>query len=496
MKIFKKYIIGSALSVVLMSQVSCKKEFLEIVPKGQTIAVTTADYEKILNANYLSTLFTASVYRGDEISALQPDFNNSAGTTSNIRLQRLFRYEDRVYNADQLPNEITDEGNYIRKLYLFNKVINEVMASEGGTEAQKLALLAEAKAGRAICNFMFLSDFTKPYNVTTAATDPGIPNLTVADVTQKDFKRGSLQEGYDLVLKDLTDALPNLTALTHRRKISKLAAEFYLARVYMAMNNYTAAKTHVDLAFAEVAKAVVPVRLYDFTVVLNPDNQDVAGTWFPEGFLGLSNVPLAANNTEIIYNVTAGWFQLQTADAYVFSPQTAALYATNDRRLNLYSPFRLFTTTAYPSGMRRRNTNFFDGIDIGPSLPDLYLMRAECKARANDLSGAVTDLEALRTKRIPGTAAQVPSNIASNQQALVKFVLDERIREFAISGARWLDMRRLSQDPVYNTHIDFTHQIYDETGREVSTHQLRPERFVLKFGERMVAQSNGLVDNP
>lgn len=496
MKIFKKYIIGSALSLVLMSQVSCKKEFLEIVPKGQTIAVTTADYEKILNANYLSTLFTASVYRGDEVSALQPDFNNSAGSTSNIRLQRLFKYEDRVYNADQLPNEITDDGNYIRKLYLFNKVINEVMASEGGTEAQKLALLAEAKAGRAICNFMFLSDFTKPYNAASAATDLGIPNLTAADVTQKDFKRESLQEGYDLVLKDLTDALPNLTALTHRRKISKLAAEFYLARVYMAMNNYAAAKTHVDAAFTEVAKAVIPLRLYDFTVVLNPDNQDVAGTWFPEGFLGLSNVPLAANNTEIIYNVTAGWFQLQTADAYVFSPQTAGLYAATDRRLNLYSPFRLFTTTAYPSGMRRRNTNFFDGIDIGPSLPDMYLMRAECKARANDLSGAVGDLEALRTKRIPGTAARVPSNIASDQQALVKFVLDERIREFAISGTRWLDMRRLSVDLVYNTHIDFTHRIYDENGQELSRYQLKPERFVLKFGERMVAQSNGLVDNP
>jgi len=363
MKILKKYIIGSALSLVLMSQGSCKKEFLEIIPKGQTIAVATSDYEKILNANYLFTFFTASVYRGDEIAALQPDFNNSGSTTSNIRLQRLFKYEDRVYNADQFPDEITDEGNYIRKLYLFNKVINEVMASEGGTEMQKLALLAEAKVGRAICNFMFLSDFTKPYNAATAATDLGIPNLTKADVTQKNFKRESLQEGYDLVLKDLTDALPNLSALAHRRKISKLAAEFYLARVYMAMNNYAAAKTHIDAAFAEITNAVIPLKLYDFTVVLDPDHQDIAGSWFPEGFLGLSNVPLAANNTEIIYNITAGWFQGQAADAYVFSPQTVGLYASTDRRLNLYSPFQIFTTTPYPLGMRRRNTNFFDGID-------------------------------------------------------------------------------------------------------------------------------------
>lgn len=496
MKSIKKYILGSALLAALLMQMSCKKEFLEIIPKGQTIAITTSDYEKILNANYLSTLFTANVYLSDEVSALQPDFDNSSVNDDNIRLQRLFKYEDRIYNADQLPSEITYQGNYIRRLYLFNKIINEVMESQGGTETQKMALLAEAKAGRAICNFMFLSDFTKPYNLTTAGTDLGIPNLTVADVTQKDFSRGTLQQGYDLVIKDLTESLPNLGVLAHRRKISKLAAEFYLARVYMAMNNYTSAMPHIDAAFIEVGKSVIPMTLYDFTVVLNQNNQTATGTWFPEGFLGLNNVPIAANNTEIIYNITSGWFQAQAADAFAFSPQTAALYVANDHRLNLYSPFKLFTTTPYPSGMRRRNTNFFDGIDVGPSLPDLYLMRAECKARANNLGAAVTDLEILRTKRISGSAAQVPANVVSDQQALVRFILDERIREFAISGLRWLDMRRLSVDPVYKTHIDLIHKIYDENGIVVSTHQLRPERFVLKFGERMVAESNGLVDNP
>lgn len=497
MKIFKKNSIGTLLLFVLFLQVSCKKEFLEVVPKGQTIAVSTADYEKLLNANYLSSSYTASVYRGDEVSALQPDFNNSVSTTSNIRLQRLFKYEDRVYNADQLPNEITDEFNYNRRLYLLNKVINEVMDSQGGTEAQKLAILAEAKAARAICNFMFLSDFTKPYNAATAATDPGIPNLTQADVNLKDFKRESLQQGYDLVIKDLTDALPNLGVLSHRRKVSKLVAEFYLARVYFAMNNYVAAKPHIDAAFAEVPKAEIPLTLYDFNIVVNPDDQDAADSWYPEGFLGeLSNVPLAANHTEIIYNIAAGWFQGQTVDAYVFSPQTVDLFSAGDRRLNLYSPYKFFTTTTYPLGMRRPNTNFFTGMDVGPSLPDMYLMRAECRARATDLAGAVADLELLRVKRIAGTAARVPSNIASSQQALVRFILDERIREFAINGLRWLDMRRLSVDPVYSSHINFTHKVYDENGTVVSTYQLRPERFAMKFGERVVAESNGLVDNP
>ncbi|WP_256003518.1 RagB/SusD family nutrient uptake outer membrane protein [Pedobacter deserti] len=495
MKIFEKYILGAFTLMVLVVQTSCKREFLEIVPKGQAIAITTADYEKILNANYLSTIFTAGVYQGDEMAALQPDFSNLEGSAL-LRQQRLFRYEARVYDAAELPIEITGESNYIRKLYLFNKVINEVMDSQGGTQAQKRALLAEAMAGRAICNFMFLSDFTKPYNATTANTDLGIPNLTAADVTQKDFKRGTLQAGYDLVISDLNEALPHLGGLTHRRKISRLAAEFYLSRVYMAMNNFAAAKIHLDAAFEEVNRAQIPMELYDYTVVLNPDDQEAAGSWFPEGFFGLDNVPIAANNKEIIYNINAGWFQFQAVDAFVFSPQTAALYSETDMRVNLYSPYKLLTTTAYPLGMRRRNTDFFLGINVGPSLPDLYLMRAECRARSNDLPGAVNDLQFLRAKRISGTDALVPSDVASSQQNLVRFILDERIREFAITGLRWLDMRRLSVDPVYNDHIDYTHRIYGPDGAVTSTHQLKPERFALKFGERMLNESKGLEENP
>ncbi|WP_198139812.1 RagB/SusD family nutrient uptake outer membrane protein [Pedobacter sp. BAL39] len=495
MKIFKKYILVTTLFMAMLPVISCKKEFLEVIPKGQTIAITTADYEKILNANFLATSFNASVYRGDEVAGLQPYFNSLSGLI-NRRMQRLFRYEDRVYDADQLPDEITDENNYIRKLYLFNKVINEVMDSQGGTEVQKLALMAEAKAGRAICNFMFLSDFTKPYNATTAATDPGIPNLTIADVTQKDFKRETLQQGYDLVLKDLTDALPDLGVITHRRKISKLVAEFYLARVYMAMNNYPEAKSHIDAAFMEIPAAVIPMELYDYSVVLNPEDQEAPGSWFPDGGFGLDNEPLAADNTEIIYNITAGWFQFQAVDVFVFSPETANLYDPMDRRLSLYTPFEIFSSVSHPNGMRRRTSGFFTGIDVGPSLPDMYLMRAECKARAGELTSAVADLEILREKRISGPAAAVPSAAAASQQSMVRFILDERIREFAITGLRWLDMRRLSQDPLYNDHVNYTHRIYGANGQEVSTYPLKQERFALKFGERMLNESNGLEDNP
>jgi hypothetical protein len=485
MKRFKIYFFGSVLSLVLLSQVSCKKEFLEIVPKGSLIATATKDYEQMLNANYLYAS-TASVYMGDELAALQPFFNSHAP-----RVQRLFKYEDRIYEIDALPAELSGGETYINRLYLFNKIINEVMDSKDGSDAQKRAILAEAKAGRAICNFMFLSDFSTPYSAATATTDLGIPALTQADVTLTDFKRLTQKENYDLIIKDLTEALPDLGVVSHRRKTSKLAAQVYLARIYMAMQNYPAAKVVLDEAFLEIPKATIPLALYDYNVVLNPT---AAGTWYPLliGIL-LAGQPPPANNTQIIYDigVAAVSYVGGNANVFLMSPQTVALFDPLDKRTNLFDTLEFNGTAKLPLGMRRP-LGFFT--PVGPALPDLYLMRAECRARANDLAGAVTDIQLLRAKR--SGAPNVPAAIAGSQEALVRYILDERIREFTFTGLRWLDMRRLSKDPIYNNHVKNTHEVrINTTGAVVETYTLKPERFALKFGERMLRESNGLQEN-
>ncbi|MGV3764513.1 MAG: RagB/SusD family nutrient uptake outer membrane protein [Chitinophagaceae bacterium] len=472
------------LFILLVTQLSCSKDFLEIEAKGSRIARTTLDYEQLMNAVALQVLYAPSLYLGDEMAAQQTYMDAAA-----IRTQRLFRYEERIYDADQLPAETW----HLSSIYTFNKVINEVMESQGGSEQQRKALVAEAKVGRALCHLYFLSDYSLPYNPTTASTDLGVPLLTKADVTQTTFERASVQASYDFIVKDLKEALPDLGPLTHRRKFSKVAAEFILARAYLYMLKFEDAMTHVEGAFAELGKSTIPLSLYDYNVVLDPN---AAGTWFPDFGFGLSNYPLPAVNQQIMYNLSMTNFQFQMVNAYVFTPETAALYDPEDKRLLLFSDEEMFNpAVVYPKGMRRFSASLFNGIEVGPSLPDLYLMRAELKARAGDLPGAKADLETLRSKRMPANIATVPGNIAQNKEALVRFILEERTREFATSGMRWMDMRRLSVDPVYSNTVKYTHSLYDDDGNVVSTYTLKPERFALKFGERMIAENKGLVEN-
>jgi len=486
MKIFNRYSMGIAIISLLAVQVSCKKSFLEIIPKGQQIAITTGDYEQILNANYLMSS-NASVYMGDEIVAMKPYIDEYA-----LRAQRLFKYMDRIYEIDEVPTELNNSEGYMRRIYLFNKVINEVMDSRDGSEQQKRGLLAEAKAGRAICNLMLLSDFSTPYIENTSSTELGIPRLTESDVTVTDFKRLSKKESYDIVINDLTEAIPDLGNLTHRRKMSKLAAYFYLARVYMYMQRFEDAQEQLDKAFLEIPKSEIALKLYDYNVVLDPDTEE---TWYPMLFgIFLSGQPIAANNTQTIYNieVSAVSYVGGEANAFLLSPQTVALYDKTDKRPNLFDDVEYNGADVFPLGMRHP-IGFTT--QVGPSLPDLYLMRAECRARNNELTAAIADLEALRVMRTKSPS--VPLSVAGNQQSLVRFILDERIREFPYTGLRWLDMRRLSVDPIYNDHVKFAHEVRNNTtGAVVETHTLKPERFALKFGERTLRESKGLEENP
>lgn len=492
MKIFKKYTLVSAFALSLLVQFSCKKEFLEIVPKGQKVLKTTNDYEQVLNISNIQTFLPANIYMGDEMAAMQSFY-----TEIPPRMQRLFRYDDRIYDAGATPDEFssaaTNEAIYIRRLYVFNKVINNVMDSEGGTDAQKKAILAQAKVLRAICNFMFLSDFSKPYNATTAATDLGIPDITKSDVNQTNFVRLSQKANYELMINDINESIPDLGILTHRRKISKLTAYTYLARIYFAMNNFTAAKTNLDLAFLEIPKANIPVALYDYNVVMNPAGG--AQSWLPHnGFSYSGNKPQVINDTETIFNIDATKTLFSAPNTFVLSEETVKLFDLTDRRLYKTDDLDFDGVLVYPRGMRRPQFAFLE--DVGPVLPDLYLMRAEARARTNDLAGAVQDVQALRVKRTSAAAAPVPSAIAADQNKLVRFILDERIRELFFTGNRWLDMRRLSQDPIYGDHVKYIHKTFADNGNVAQSFTLKPERFALKFGEIVLGTSNGLQENP
>ncbi|MNY55305.1 hypothetical protein D3C86_1912700 [compost metagenome] len=59
-------------------------------------------------------------------------------------------------------------------------------------------------------------------------------------------------------------------------------------------------------------------------------------------------------------------------------------------------------------------------------------------------------------------ATEVPVNVGTREE-MIRFVINERRREYAMLGYRWFDIRRLSVDPIFANDI-YTHNIYNMQG--------------------------------
>lgn len=473
---------NSSYKILLLSLITlgaCKKNFLEIEPKGKLIAQTAADYSLLLNNLELLNIGTnAQVPMGDDVSAADPYFSSAA-----LRTQRLFRWEANVYQpADDAVEMLVPMKN----IYLYNKIILEVPDATEGTEQEKAAIKAEAQAGRAWTYFLLINYYGKPYAAGTADKDPGFPIITTADVTNNKFTRATVKEVYDFILADLTAAIPQLpNEISSRLRMSKPAAEALLGKVYMFMGRFEEALVQLKAAMQHTTNGPLAINLYDYNITFAP-----GGAFLPLTTRGAA-FPTVPNNQEILYGKQATDFWQYNANELVLSPKTAALYASTDVRFRLYN-LKAYNGAAYPNGLLRRGAA--TQAQIGVNLPELYLLLAEAKARTNDLPGAAADVLALRKKRMPATDAELPPAVAVQQFELLKFILDERVREYAVQGYRWFDMRRLSVDPLF-APLTFTHNIYKPDGsfQEII---MPVDRLVLRFPQKIIDQNPGMINNP
>lgn len=464
-----------------MTITSCKKSFLEINPKGKLIASTTADYNLLLNNEDLFNINSnVQVLMSDEIATTEVYFNNAR-----VAEQRAFRWEADLYEEDV---EATEFSSPLKAIYTYNKIINEVPASTEGTAEQKNSILAEAKAGRAWTYFLLINQYGKPYVASTAATAIGFPIITEAKVVNNTYSRASVQQVYDFIIKDLVDAIPLLPkTISHRTRMSKAGAEAILGKVYVFMGRFSEALPLLNAAFTDLSGSAVPVHLYDYNVELAQ-----GGAFDPVSTYSGPAYPFLPDDIESIYARQFSNNYSSYSNLAVLKKETVDLFKASDLRLQFFSTTPTSTDIPFMNGMMRRlgpgNCQF------GVILPELYLLRAECEARLNDLPAAVTDLEVLRANRM--SAADVPVSAAEKSSALslLTFIMQERIREFALQGFRWYDMRRLSVDPLFSSQT-YSHTLFLTNG-STSSFTITPARFTLRLPLKVLRANPGITENP
>lgn len=428
----------------------CKKDYLDIVPKGQMIPQTTEDYRKILdfvsNKNSVGQKVAILVTYG-VVNLLADDYQVSDSTQYKAMMatdRKLWFLWGKSggYNAEL---EDPDWKALYGQIYIMNSAL-EGLADATGPESDRKTLIAEAKFHRAFSFLGLVNIYAKHYNPATAATDPGVPLRLTTSLTES-LERKSVQATYDQIIKDIKEAIPDLKSNQgiYNHRPTTAAAHALLARTYLFMGKYQ------DAAESSNASLGVNNFLYDLNVVLTRKVPATAPlNAFDAAHRSWDDKEILVQK-ESAYNSTLYHYSHATA----WGPTITSLYdVPKDLRFNHY----FLKTTTGPgysfAGSIRRWQDAFYYLQVGLTTPEMYLTRAEANARLGKLAEAVNDLNALRVKRYV-TGTYVPYAAASfTKEQVIQLVKDERRRELWARGLRWFDLKRYNALDGANMSIE------------------------------------------
>lgn len=294
-------------------------------------------------------------------------------------------------------------------------------------------------------NFYWLATLFSPAYVEGAADQlVGIPLRTSPDINIS-YARSTLKETFEQIVSDLTASsilLPNVPINSTRP--SKPAAFAALARTYLYMGDVESAFLYADSCLN------IKSDLMDYGEM----DED-------------SSLPFTSMNEEVILHNT------QANSGGIFNGSRALLdtvllesYQDGDYRKDM-----LFQKNEAAGGYNFKG-NYSGPINIYPycglATDEIFLIKAECAARLNDLEEAKASLQELLENRYE--SGSLP-NMELDQLGLVALVLEERKKELAFRfGTRWADIKRLNSHYDDNIQIQ---RIYENRSLQLPPHDNR-----------------------
>jgi hypothetical protein len=217
--------------------------------------------------------------------------------------------------------------------------------------------------------------------------------------------------------------LPDAVPSANLNRPSRPAALAMLARVCLSMRAYDQAETYADNS----------LQLYNTLM----DYHSLAYT---------TNPPVPQLNPETLYQsvlytgsevLVGGSFKTTC----IVDSNLYASYAPGDLRRVIFYRIGGFSGLPYLRGSYSGKSYCFSGLAVD----EVYLIRAECAARAGYKDAALADLNTLLQHRWTDTIVFTPITAASASDALDS-ILVERRKELAFRGLRWTDLRRLNKE--------------------------------------------------
>ncbi|WP_293888622.1 RagB/SusD family nutrient uptake outer membrane protein [Sphingobacterium sp. UBA3549] len=419
---------------ILLHLTACKDSFLDVKPSTDIVSPKTLDdFQQMLDYPRVNQTSALPLLSSDEYSIPEEkDFLTQSNLERNVYIWSDDRYGGQT--------SIEDFNYPYEGIFYVNSVIRGMEdLKDAAVDRKKYNhILGHAYFARAFACFDLVKNFVAPYDAVSAGQELGIA-LKLSPNIDEVVQRSSIQENYDQILSDLKRATSLLDAAitVNRNRANRPSAYALAARIYLSMRNYESAERYADSCLA----------MYDKLIDYNTVSLTAATPFALDNEESMLYSTVGRNYSLVLY----ASIQNMSIDNGLYN-----LYADNDLRKSIF-----FSKNA-ANGLIKTKRGYSGSSRFpysGLATDEIYLIKAECAARKNDLQNCKDYLFKLLSKRYK-TGTFTMDDFSTKAEALNKVLIERRKELVWRAGLRWDDLRRLNKE---GANISLSRKLGNET---------------------------------
>jgi hypothetical protein len=431
----------------------CKK-YLEKEPDNRTV-ITTPEQ--------ISQLLTSAYPHGNYIMFCEAMSDNAedkgSGSSGIDFVDRINSQSYRFEVVESTPEDIDSPDFYWYSCYKAIAAANQALEiiDNSPNKANLTAQRGEALLARAYVHWMLVTLFAKAYDPATAASDPGIPYVTVPEKTVfAQYDRKTVAFVYEMIEKDLKEGYPLIDDKTYgeapKFHFNRRAAAAFAARFYMFKRDYNSVITYATQALpGTVADNLRPWN----TVLTNLQYLELQAEYTKSSERG--NLLLQEANSVWGRSYASLRFGLgqNVANRLILSENVTGwvyaydMYGSSPEFYNIPKFYEHFVTES----INASSGNPYNTIPLFTA-EEALLNRSEAYLWLNNRTAAINDMNAFVSKNIDEYDPNFDNVTAKKAVdfygmpndttiALINAVLDFKRAFFLHEGMRWFDILRL-----------------------------------------------------
>lgn len=418
--------------IVLLTFAGCKK-YLDHTPDDSlSVPETLSDFDVLLENN--------RIFNYTKL----PSLNNIASDDSYLDEQQWAAAAEPARNSYLWEKDIfgtysdAEWSSSYTAIFYANLVLDGLEKYTPTASDQVLynRLKGEALFFRAFHLFHLQETFGQPYRKGENNSQWSVPIRLSPDINEVTV-RSTVHEVFQRVLEDLLAARPivrPVLSAPDRNRPCKTAVDAMLTRVYLVMQDFEHARQYADSCLS------YPHQLVDYNTLS-----------------ATANLPFGRYidaNSEVILDASGiNWSYPSRVPVDTILYQS---YHPDDLRRSIF--YRIGT-----NGLPEFKASY-SGVFVwhaGLTFDEVYLTMAELLAREEKVPEAMLVLNTLLIKRwVTGT--YVPLTASTPTEAM-QLIFAERRKELVFRGVRWMDLRRLNQETVWQKTLkrEFKGETYE-----------------------------------